>query len=103
MTLTAGTLLAGLLTGREAPSIQVAAGVMHHARQWLPARTTMNPQGLMAAGGSAGVAAASNTPLGGIVFAIEQLSRRPEDRSSGVLITAIVVARPVCGNAVQLG
>lgn len=105
--LTAGTLLAGLSTGREGPSVQVAAGVMHHARRWLPARTTMNPHSLMAAGGAAGVAAAFNTPLGGIMFAIEQLSHRPEDRSSGALITAIVlaglVAMSVHGNGSYFG
>lgn len=107
MMLTAGSLLAGLSTGREGPSVQVAAGVMHHARRWLPARTTMNPHSLMAAGGAAGVAAAFNTPLGGIMFAIEQLSRRPEDRSSGVLITAIVlaglVAMSIHGNGAYFG
>jgi H+/Cl- antiporter ClcA len=32
--LTSGGLLAGLSTGREGPSVQVAAGVMHHARRW---------------------------------------------------------------------
>ncbi|MFT3856336.1 MAG: chloride channel protein [Aquabacterium sp.] len=72
MILTAGSLLAGLSTGREGPSVQVAAGVMLHARRWLPARTSISAQGLMAAGGAAGVAAAFNTPLGGILFAIEQ-------------------------------
>lgn len=90
--LTATGLLAGLSTGREGPSVQVAAGVMHHARRWLPARTQINENGLMAAGGAAGVAAAFNTPLGGVMFAIEELSRRPEDRSSGLLIGAIVLA-----------
>ncbi len=92
MTLTAGALLAGLSTGREGPSVQLAAGIMHHARRWLPAHTQINEHGLMAAGGAAGVAAAFNTPLGGIMFAIEQLSRRAEQRSSGLLITAIVLA-----------
>ena len=85
-------LLAGLSTGREGPSVQVAAGVMRHARRWLPDRSRISEHGLMAAGGAAGVAAAFNTPLGGIMFAIEQLSRKPEDRSSGLLISAIVLA-----------
>ena len=90
--LTTGSLLAGLSTGREGPSVQVAAGVMHHARRWLPKGTQISERGLMVAGGAAGIAAAFNTPLGGVLFAIEELSRRAEDRSSGLLIAAIVLA-----------
>lgn len=90
--LTAGGLLAGLSSGREGPSVQIAAGVMHHARRWLPHRTAVDDRGLMVAGGAAGIAAAFNTPLGGVMFAIEELSRRPEERSSGLLIAAIVLA-----------
>lgn len=97
--LTSGGLLAGLSSGREGPSVQVAAGVMHHARRWLPQRSHINERGLLVAGGAAGVAAAFNTPLGGVVFAIEQLSRRPEDRASGLLIAAIVVAGLVAVSA----
>ena len=41
--LTASGLLAGLSLGREGPSVQVAAGVMHNARHWLPERTTVPP------------------------------------------------------------
>lgn len=41
---------------------------------------------------AAGIAAAFNTPLAGIVFAIEELGKRFEERSSGLLITAIVIA-----------
>ena len=89
---TAGSLVAGLSVGREGPSVQIAAGVMHHARRWLPARTAINEHGLMVAGGAAGVAAAFNTPLGGVMFAIEELTRRPEQRSSGLLMAAIVLA-----------
>ena len=105
--LTAGGLLAGLSTGREGPSVQIAAGVMHHARRWLPARSGIHERGLLVAGGAAGIAAAFNTPLGGVMFAIEELSRRPEDRASGLLIAAIVVsglvAVSVHGNATYFG
>lgn len=90
--LTTGGLLAGLSTGREGPSVQVAAGIMHHARRWLPQGSGISARGLIAAGGAAGVAAAFNTPLGGVMFAIEQLSSQPERKSSGLLIVAIVLA-----------
>lgn len=90
--LTTGGLLAGLSTGREGPSVQIAAGIMHHARRWLPNGSGISARALIAAGGAAGVAAAFNTPLGGVMFAIEQLSSQPERKSSGLLIVAIVLS-----------
>jgi H+/Cl- antiporter ClcA len=90
--LTAAGLLAGLSLGREGPSVQVAAGVMLAARRLLPKRTSVSEHGLLVAGGAAGIAAAFNTPLGGVMFAIEELSRTPEQRSSGLLVAGIVLA-----------
>jgi H+/Cl- antiporter ClcA len=88
---TAG-LLAGLSVGREGPSVQVAAGVMQHARRWLGPQSAIDGRALLVAGGAAGIAAAFNAPLAGVVFAIEELSRKLESRSSGLIITAIVLA-----------
>ncbi|MYM70821.1 chloride channel protein [Duganella sp. FT109W] len=105
--LTTWGLLAGLSLGREGPSVQVAAGIMLTARRWLPERTAVTPHGLLVAGGAAGIAAAFNTPLAGIMFAIEELSRTPEQRSSGLLMSAIVLAGlmavSVYGNATYFG
>src|SRR3569623_84201 len=42
--------------------------------------------------GGAGVAAAFNTPRAGIVFAIEEMARSFEERSSGTLVTAVIIA-----------
>jgi hypothetical protein len=67
---------AGLSIGREGPSVQVAAGVMQHARRWLSPGTTIDARALLVAGGAAGIAAAFNTPLAGVMFAIEELSRQ---------------------------
>ncbi len=92
MGLAAGGLLAGLSIGREGPSVQVAAGVMHHARRWIRPDSGMNAHALLVAGGAAGIAAAFNAPLAGVVFAIEELSRKLTSRSSGLIITAIVLA-----------
>ena len=90
--LTVAGLAAGLSIGREGPSVQVAAGVMQHARRWLSPGTTIDGRSLLVAGGAAGIAAAFNAPLAGVVFAIEELSGRLEARSSGLIITAIVLA-----------
>jgi H+/Cl- antiporter ClcA len=105
--LTTWGLLAGLSLGREGPSVQVAAGIMLTARRWLPERSSVSVHGLLVAGGAAGIAAAFNTPLAGIMFAIEELSRTPEQRSSGLLMSAIVlaglIAVSVYGNATYFG
>jgi H+/Cl- antiporter ClcA len=94
-----GGLLAGLSIGRQGPSVQVAAGIMLHARRWLSPRSGISDRELLVAGGAAGIAAAFNTPLGGIVFAIEELSRRLQERSSGLMLAAIVVAGLVAVSA----
>ncbi len=83
---------AGLSIGREGPAVQIAAGVMYHARRWLSPRTAIDTRALLIAGGAAGIAGAFNTPLAGVVFAIEELSGRIEARASGLIITAIVLA-----------
>ena len=87
-----GGLLAGLSMGRQGPSVQIAAGVMYAARHFLSKRSSITARELLVSGGAAGIAAAFNTPLGGIVFAIEELSRRLETRSSGLMLGAIVMA-----------
>ncbi len=90
--LTSWGLLAGLSLGREGPSVQIAAGVMAAAARWLPRRSNVDVNGLLVAGGAAGIAAAFNAPLAGVMFAIEELARSPEHRSSGLLIAGIVLA-----------
>jgi H+/Cl- antiporter ClcA len=105
--LTAAGLLGGLSLGREGPSVQIAAGVMLQARRLMPPGGSVGPHGLLVAGGAAGIAAAFNTPLAGVMFAIEELARSPERRSSGLLVAAIVlaglIAVSVHGNATYFG
>lgn len=90
--LVSGGLLAGLSIGREGPTVQVGAGVMVHAKRWLSPQSRIDEHDLMVAGAAAGIAAAFNTPLGGIVFALEQLSRRRGTVHSTLMIAAIVLA-----------
>ena len=105
--LTSWGLLAGLSLGREGPSVQIAAGIMHGAKRWLPRRSAVTEHGLLVAGGAAGIAAAFNAPLAGVMFAIEELSRTPEQRSNGLIVSAIVLAGLVAvstyGNATYFG
>jgi len=100
-------LLAGLSIGREGPTVQVGAGVMAHARRWLSPQSDIDAHDLMVAGAAAGIAAAFNTPLGGIVFALEQLSRRRSISHSALVISSIVlsglVSVSVFGNITYFG
>lgn len=82
----------GYSFGREGPTVQVGACLMAEASRFMPASLRIQRAHLLVAGGAAGIAAAFNAPLAGIVFAIEELSRSIESRMSGVVITAIVLA-----------
>jgi H+/Cl- antiporter ClcA len=85
-------LACGASVGREGPTVQVGASVMHALRRWARFPAVDVDRGLILAGGAAGVAAAFNTPLAGIVFAIEELSRSFEERTSGTILTAVLLA-----------
>ncbi|MDD5365204.1 MAG: chloride channel protein [Gallionellaceae bacterium] len=87
-----GAIFAGFSAGREGPMVQIGAALMHLIGERLPRRLQVDRRHLLAAGGAAGIAAAFNTPLAGILFAIEELSRGVEERMSGLIITAIVIA-----------
>ncbi|TGD96040.1 chloride channel protein [Methylobacterium nonmethylotrophicum] len=81
-------LFCGASTGREGPTVQVGAALMAAAGRLAPERQ----RGLLLAGGAAGVAAAFNTPLAGIVFGIEELSRSYEAKTSSLILGAIIAA-----------
>jgi H+/Cl- antiporter ClcA len=49
-------------------------------------------RGLILAGSAAGIAAAFNTPLAGIVFAIEEMGRSYQARTNGVVLSAVILA-----------
>lgn len=81
-------LLCGASVGREGPTVQVGASIMFAIGRLSPRRQP----GLILAGASAGIAAAFNTPLAGIVFGIEEMSRAFDVTSSGLLIGGIIAA-----------
>jgi H+/Cl- antiporter ClcA len=85
-------IVGGFTIGREGPTVQVGAALMFNLRRLYPRSTLLIERQLVLAGAAAGLSAAFNTPLAGIVFAIEELTRSFEARTSGVLITAIIVA-----------
>jgi H+/Cl- antiporter ClcA len=83
-------LLAGLTIGREGPTVHIGAAIMAETRRLYPSRSALLERRLLLAGAAAGLSAAFNTPLAGIIFAIEELARDFESRTSGVMITAVV-------------
>lgn len=87
--LTALAILGGAAIGREGPTVQVGASIMLLCASLggLGAQ-----RGVVLAGAAAGVAAAFNTPLAGIVFAIEEMARAFEQRNSSIVLIAIVFA-----------
>ncbi len=82
-------LACGASIGREGPSVQIGAALMLFAGRLGGIR---REGALLLAGGAAGVAGAFNTPLAGVVFAIEELGRRYEQRTNGTVILAVMLA-----------
>jgi len=87
--LTTGAVLGGASVGREGPTAQLAAAVMGftHRIVRVPLRG-----GVVIAGGAAGVAAAFNTPLAGLMFAIEEIASAYEQRVTLLVLVAIIIA-----------
>ncbi|CAG9226489.1 Chloride channel protein [Paraburkholderia tropica] len=105
-------ILGGFTIGREGPTIHVGAALMFSLRGFYPQRFRAISHGVLErrlalAGAAAGLSAAFNAPLAGVVFAIEELMRSFSERTSGVLITAIIFAGIVSlglqGNYVYFG
>lgn len=82
-------LASGASIGREGPTVQVGASIMLTAGR---VGGIGRSRGLILAGSAAGISAAFNTPLAGIVFAIEEMSRSFEARTSGFVVTAVIIA-----------
>jgi len=85
-------LLSGASIGREGPTVHVGASIMYSLGRIARFPRHDLERGLILAGGAAGVAAAFNTPIAGIIFAIEEMSRSFEERTSGTLLIAVILA-----------
>lgn len=85
-------LLAGASIGREGPTVHVGASIMDALGRYVHFPYDYLRRSLVLAGSAAGLAAAFNTPLAGIVFAIEEMARSFEERTTGTVITAVLLA-----------
>ncbi len=82
--------LGGMTIGREGPTVHIGAAIMAETRRFYPRRTLQLERRLLIAGAAAGLSGAFNTPIAGVVFAIEELARDFETRTNGTMITAII-------------
>ena len=69
---TAATLASGIPLGREGPSVQVGAGIASVLGRWLGLRPE-KVKALIPVGAAAAIAAAFNTPMAAVLFALEEV------------------------------
>jgi CIC family chloride channel protein len=69
---TATTLASGIPLGREGPSVQVGAGIGSVLGRWLGLRPE-KVKALIPVGAAAAIAAAFNTPMAAVLFALEEV------------------------------
>lgn len=86
-------VLGGGAIGREGPTLQIAGSVFHLAGKFLPKGLLIkNHHSLILAGGAAGLASAFNTPLGGLVYVVEELSKSHLSTFRTGILHAVIVA-----------
>lgn len=98
----------GAAIGREGPSLQISAAIAYNLEK-ISKKFNIHarPEQLLVAGAASGLAAAFNTPIGGIVYAVEELSKEHVRTFKDVLLLAVVIsgltAQLFLGNYLYLG
>jgi H+/Cl- antiporter ClcA len=86
-------VLGGGVVGREGPTIQIAASIFKMIYRVLPGLwPKITKQNMIVTGAAAGLAATFNTPLGGIVFAIEQLAKTHFNYYKTAIFSSVIIA-----------
>ncbi|QIV93857.1 H(+)/Cl(-) exchange transporter ClcA [Allofrancisella frigidaquae] len=97
------SLGSGLSVGKEGPSIHIAAAIAQVFVDKFKL-TQKYANAVVSAGAGAGLAAAFNTPLSGIIFVIEEMNRKFRFSVSAIkcvliaCIASIIVSRSIVGN-----
>lgn len=85
--------LGGGVIGREGPTIQIAASIFKKIYDLLPEGwPRISPKNMIMTGAASGLAAAFNTPLGGLVFAIEELTKTHFNTFKNSIFIGVVIA-----------
>ncbi len=92
MLLTLLGLCSGASIGREGPTVHVGASILFALGRKVRFPPHYLERALILGGGAAGIAAAFNTPIAGVVFAIEELSRSFEEKTNGIVLTSVIMA-----------
>ncbi|RJX67144.1 H(+)/Cl(-) exchange transporter ClcA [Vibrio sinensis] len=85
-----GTLGAGMVLGREGPTVQMGGAIGRMITDIFRVKNDDTRHSLLASGAAAGLAAAFNAPLAGIMFVVEEM--RPQFRYSLISIRAVIIA-----------
>ncbi len=86
-------VLGGGAIGREGPTIQIAGSIFHIVNKHVPKSwPKLSKQSYILTGAAAGLAAAFNTPLGGVVFAIEELAKTHIRFFRTALFSAVIIS-----------
>ena len=101
-------VMGGGIIGREGPTIQIAGSVFTTINKYLPKWwVKISERNMIMTGAAAGLSAAFNTPLGGIVFAIEELAKTHIKYFKTALFTAVIIAgltsQTLAGSYLYLG
>jgi len=101
-------VIGGGAIGREGPTIQIAGSIFRKVNEYLPEWwPKISKKNMIMTGAAAGLAAAFNTPLGGIVFAVEELSKTHINYFKTALFTAVIIAgltaQTLAGSYLYLG
>ncbi len=95
----------GLALGREGPTVQVGASLASQLSRWIPTSPDHRRQ-LIAAGAGAGLAAAFNAPIAGVLFVVEELLQNVSGLTLGTAILAsfigAVVSRQLGGQSLDV-
>ncbi len=86
-------VIGGGAIGREGPTIQIAGSVFRKVNElWKNIWPTISRRNMIMTGAAAGLAAAFNTPLGGIVFVVEELTKTHINYFKTAVFTAVIIA-----------
>ena len=86
-------VVGGGAIGREGPTLQIAGSVYRTVHKLLPPFwPKVSRRVMMITGGAAGLSAAFNTPLGGIVFAVEELTKTHIAQFRTAVLTAVIIS-----------
>ncbi len=86
-------VIGGGAVGREGPTVQIAGSIFRKVNQLLPdSWPKVSKRNMIITGAAAGLAAAFNTPLGGVVFAVEELAKTHISFFKTAIFTSVIIA-----------